>query len=263
MRSLIPALREVRSVAGVLRDGLDSTPVGPVLVSGMLAEQLARLLADGSEPGAVITGDVSRLPGSSVVVHIVAGDPSSGDEDLVRSADRADIPVVLVQLWPQVDWTPPFLLTPFVVECSAGAGFPVPDIAGRIAQAVERPAALARRVPVLKDSVAGRVVGSTAVRAAILGTVGARSRAARPVITLEQVRMLAELRGLEEAADDRESFAVLGGMAASVVALGFVLRGVARNAQRALPGPIANATVAAAGTWILGEAFRRLEHRLP
>jgi hypothetical protein len=75
--------------------------------------------------------------------------------------------------------------------------------------------------------------------------------------------MLAELRNLEDAKDGRESLAVLGGIAASTVALGFVFRGVARNAQRALPGPLSNAAVAAAGTWILGEAFRRLGDRLP
>jgi uncharacterized protein (DUF697 family) len=263
VRTLTAALGELRSVAGVLRDERDTAPSRPVVVSGMLAEQLARLLADGAEPSAVLTSDTPRLTGSCVVVHIIAGDPSSADEDLALNADRAGIPIVLVQLWPQEDWTRPFLLTPFIVECSAGAGFPVPEIAGRIAQAVERPAALARRVPVLKQAVASRVVRATAIRAAILGIVGSRSRAARPLITLEQVRMLAELRNLVDAKDSRESLAALGGTAASVVSAGFVFREVARNARRVLPGPLANATVAAAGTWILGEAFRRLEQRLP
>lgn len=263
MSAITAVLGELRGVAGAFRDERDTGPIGPLFVSGMLAEQLARLLAEGSEPGAVITGDTSRLAGSSVVVHVIAGDPSSTDEDLVRDANRAGIPIVLVQLWSQADWTPPFVLTPFVVECSPGTGFPVPEIADRIARAVERPAALARRVPVLKQTVARRAVGATAVRAAILGAIGARSKAARPQITLAQVRMLAELRNLEDGTDDRESLPALGGMATSVVSLGFVFRQAARNARRVLPSPLANAAVAATGTWIVGEAFRRFGDRLP
>ncbi len=263
MSALTTALGEVRNVVGVLRDERDESPVGHLLVSGMLAEQLARLLAHGAQPGAVVTGDTSWLPGSAAIVHVIAGDPSTEDEDLVRRADTSDIPVVLVQLWPQERWTRPFLLSPFVVECSAGAGFPVPEITAEIARAVERSAVLARRVPVLKRSVAGRAVGAAAVRAAALGVIGARSRAARPLITLEQVRMLAELRNLDAAEDDREALAVLGSLAAFAVAAGFVFRAVARQAQHALPGPLANATVAAAGTWILGETLRRFGDRLP
>ena len=137
MRSLAPAVGEVRRIAGAFRDELDTSPVGPVLVSGMLAEQLARLLAERAAPGAVITADVSRVTGSSVVVQVIAGDPSSEDEDVVRRAGRAGVPIVLVQLWPQAEWAKPFVLSPFVVECRAGEGFPVPEIAARIVEAVE------------------------------------------------------------------------------------------------------------------------------
>jgi hypothetical protein len=263
VKALASALGEIRSVAGVLRDERSTERIGHVLVSGMLAEQLARLLADGAEPGAVVTGDTSQLAGSSVVVHVIAAEPSAADEDLVRQADRAGIPLVLVQLWPQADWTPPFLLTPFVVECSAGAGFPVPEIARSIAKGVETPAALARRVPVLKDIVARRAVATAAVRAAILGSRGSGSQGTRPLIALEQARLVGQLGNLEDTTDGNASLAALGGIAASVVAFGFVFRGVARNTRRVLPTPLANAAVAAAGTWIIGEAFRRLEHRLP
>jgi|GEM_PF-3923525 len=64
-------------------------------------------------------------------VRIVAGDPSPEDEALVAEAAREGIEVVIVQLWPQADWTRPFVLSPFVVECRAGEGFPVEEIADR------------------------------------------------------------------------------------------------------------------------------------
>ena len=53
---------------------------------------------------------------------------------------------MIVQLWPQADWTTPFVLTPFVVECRAGEGFPVGEISGRIAEATENAAVSAREL---------------------------------------------------------------------------------------------------------------------
>jgi hypothetical protein len=254
------ALGELRNALGAYRDELDDDAVGPVLVSGMLAQQLARLLAEGATPGAVVTGDVTRLATSSVLVHIIAGVPTPEDEDLVARADRAGVPVVLVQLWPQDEWTRPFVLTPFVVECRAGAGFPVPEIARQITHAAERPTALARSVPVLESTVAERAVAGSALRAAFLALRGG-SGGTRPQITLEQLRMVGALRNLTSAGG--ESPQILGGVAASSIAAGFLFREIARSAQRVLPAPVANAAVAAAGTWLLGEAFRRYGDRLP
>lgn len=255
-------LAEVRSVAGVLREELDPGSAGPVLVTGMLAEQLARELSQGAQPGAVIAADASRLGGASAVVHVIAGEPSPADDELVREADSRGVPVVLVQLWPQEDWTPPFVLTPFVVECGPGKGFPIPEIAGRVVEAAEDPVALARRIPVLEDPVAGSVVGTTAIRAAILGALGAKSGGTRPLITLEQVRMLAELRRLEEPATGAGALKPLAALASAVVGGGFLFREAARAAQRSLPAPFVNAAVAAGATWALGEAFRRLQDRV-
>ncbi len=256
----VSALRELQSVVGAYRNELDDSLAGPLLVSGMLAQQLARLLSEDAAPGAVVTGDATRLARSSALVHIIAGDPTSEDEDLVAQADRAGVPVVLVQLWPQDEWTRPFVLTPFVVECRAGAGFPVAEISDRIVRAVERPDALARRIPVLEERVAGSAVAMSVLRAALLG-LGLRS-GNRSLITLEQVRMLAELRNVRRASGG-ESPQSLGAVVGPSIALGLVLREAARSMQRAVPGPLTNAAVAAAGTWLLGEAFRRYGDRLP
>jgi len=263
--SLGPVLHEARSLAAALRDEVDRGNPGPVLVTGMLAEQLARQLSEGASPGAVVVADASRVAGSAVVVRIVAGELSDDDDQLVHDADRQGVPVVLVQLWPQEEWTAPFVRTPFVVECQAGHGFPIPEIAARISEAVESPIALALRVPVLRQRVIDSVVGTAAVRAAILGSIGARSRSARPLITLEQVRMLAELRGLGGASGpapgDQIGLAPFAGVAAAVAGSGFVFREAARLARRVLPAPVADAAVAGAATWIVGKAVRRLGAR--
>jgi hypothetical protein len=259
------ALGEVRSIVGALRDETEPAHVGPVLVTGMLAAQLAKQLGEGADPGAVVADDASRLPRSSVLVHVIAGDPGPDDDELVRDADKGGVPVVLVQLWPQAEWTKPFVLTPFVVECRAGEGFPVNEISVRIVEAVESPVDLGRRVPVLHEKVAEAVVGTSIVRTALLASLGKRKRSARPLITLEQIRMLAELRRLEQAtpASGQDALKEAAPFAAAALGAGFVLRQAATVARRVLPGPITDAAIAAAGTYALGEAVRRYSNRLP
>ena len=194
-------------------------------------------------------------------IRVIAGDPTDGDDELVREADRAAIPVVFVQLWPQAEWSRLFVLTPFVIECRTGEGFPVDEIARTIARAVEHPAALAARVPTLKEPVEQAVVRGAIARAALLGVVGARKRAARPSIALEQLRMLASLRAVES--PHASSTLPPSGVAAATLAASFGLRAAARAARRKLPAPLVNAAVAAGGTWALAKAIRRLEARRP
>ncbi len=55
---------------------------------------------------------------------------------------------------------------------------------------------------------------------------------------------------------------VLAGTAAVVVGTGFVFRSMARVAREVLPRPIADAGVAAAGTWALAKALEVAEQRL-
>jgi hypothetical protein len=225
----------------------------------MLAEQLARELAGGAEPGAVVVGDGFRVAGAEVLVHVIAGEPSEADEALVRTADHAGVPVVLIQLWPQVDWQEPFVLAPFVVECRAGEGFPVREIANRIVEASEHAPALASRIPALEEAAAEGVVRGATVRAALLAVAGARKEAARPLIALEQVRMLSKLRSLGAGSTEARAKSTLAGEAAVILAAGFAFRAAARATRRVLPEPLVSAAVAAAGTWAIGVALRRLE----
>jgi hypothetical protein len=254
---------EVRSVVETARHELSPGSVGPVVVSGMLAEQLIRELGADSVAGAVTADDGARVPVAEVLVRVVAGEPSEADEVFVRTADERRTPVVVVQLWPQADWTPPFVLSPFVIECRAGEGFPLREISDRIVEASEHGPLLAARVPALRKAVSRSVVRQAVVRSAVLGVAGAGKGAARPLIALEQIRMLARLRAMRTGSVGADEVPFVAGGAALALAAGFAFRGVARAAREVLPAPAADAAVAAAGTWALAKTMQALETRLP
>jgi hypothetical protein len=253
---------EARRLGSEIRDDVDTAAVGPVAVSGMLAEQLVKELGAGAAPGAVVVGGTEIVSRAEALVRIVAGDPTPDDELLVRAADAAGVPVVIVQLWPQEDWTAPFVLSPFVVECRTGEGFPVAEIADRIVEATESAVALAARAPVLEEASRSGIVKGSVLRAALIGLAGARLGGSRPLLTLEQVRMLSQLRtgSGRPASDELQARAAA---TAGVLAAGFAFRGVARSLRTVLPTPLAHAAVAAAGTWALAKAYELVEPRLP
>ena len=169
------------------------------------------------------------------------------------------VPVVLVQTWPQADWRAPFVLSPFVVECRTGEGFPVSEIAAHIALAVERSPALAVRVPVLADVAESSVVRSAAARAALLAL--ARSPGSRAGIALEQARMLARLRALDPPSEPDHP-AVVAGAVATTLAISYAFRNAARAARRVIPKRVSDPVIAAAGTYALAQALRALNARL-
>jgi uncharacterized protein (DUF697 family) len=254
--------REARSAAGALRHETEGGAAGFVSVSGVLADQLARELGAEARPGAVRVGGEGPEPGADVLVLIIAGDPTDADLAFVREADARGAPVVLVQLWAQADWARPFVLSPFVVECRAGEGFPVREIADRIVDASGQSPRLASAIPVLRESVRAKVVLQAVVRTAVLAAL-VRARPTRPLITLEQARMVARLDavGGRPGTPLRAEPAALAGTLGAVLATGFALRSVARTARFVLPAPIANAAVAAGGTWALGRAVRAYSAR--
>lgn len=252
---------EGRRVGMVVRAEASGGPAGPIAVSGMLADQLARELAAGATPGAVVVAGAELAQRAELFVRIVAGEPTSEDEQLIRRADAAGVPVVIVQLWPQADWTRPFVLTPFVVECRAGEGFPVREIGDRIVEAAPNAAALAADVPEVAEAARARAVRSSVVRSALIGLAGGRRGASRPLLTLEQVRLLSQVRA-SSGADGHDELPVRAGGAAAVLAVGFALRGVARSLRSVLPAPLANAAVAAGGTWALAKLAELADEKL-
>jgi hypothetical protein len=261
VRSLV---QEARGLGLAVRAEISPKSLpGAVVVSGMLADQLAKELAAGAAPGAVVVGAVPVPAHAAVLVRVIAGDPSPEDEALVRAASAASVEVVLVQLWPQADWTRPFVLSPFVVECRAGEGFPIAEIAARIVEAVEHAAALAAEVPTLAAAARAGVVRQAVVRSALIGLVGSKLGGSRPLLVREQATMVSRLRGVSSGAAVSDEQTVLGGSAAALLASGFALRGFARGAGAGLPRPLVNAAVAAAATWTFARAFQAIESRLP
>jgi hypothetical protein len=71
---------------------------------------------------------------------------------------------------------------------------------------------------------------------------------------------VARLQSLQDGLRSDE-LPLVAGAAASAVALGFLFREAASRARNVLPAPVANAVVAAAATWALATAARRV--RLP
>jgi hypothetical protein len=259
---IVATLLEARNVVSALRDERQVARIGPVVVSGMLAEQLAKELSSGAKPGAVVVGDDPRRARAPVAVRIIAGDPSDEDDAFVRAAEKAEIPIVIVQLWPQEGWGAPFVLSPFVVECKTGEGFPLGKIASQIATAADDATALAARIPVLEQTVEHALRRDAIIRSALIAASASGKKAARPALLLEQIGVVTRLRALEDREPQgEEQMPIVAGTAAAAIAVSYGLRELARLARRRIPGPLADAAVAAAGTWAVAEIFRRLEAR--
>ena len=143
-------------------------------MSGTLAEQLVRELGVEAVPGAVVVREAATAAGAEVVVRVLAGDPGEAEDALVREADRLGVPVIFVQLWPQANWSALFVLSPFVIECRAGEGFPVATIAEMVVRAAANSDALAARIPILRKPAESSAVRNAVSRAAVIGASGKR-----------------------------------------------------------------------------------------
>jgi hypothetical protein len=248
----------VRDVVGLRRHQRHARDErGPLLVTGVLAEQLARELRAGGEPGRVrIAGEPSE---AAAVVRVVAGPATAEDEQLLRAATRAVVPVIAVQ----TALTPvrlPYVLAEDVVQCAPGSGFPVEEIADRLAAALGNDgASVAAALPVLRDAVTRRSATDGALAAAALAGLRAGSGPRLPVLALAQARMLSEVAvasGAEEARDGREAARDLALPLAAAVATGLASRELVRRLP--LRTRVSDAAVAAGATLALGAVFRRL-----
>jgi hypothetical protein len=235
---------------------------GPLLVSGVLAEQLARELRRGGDQELVRTrGEPTE---AAALVRVVAGAATAEDERLLRSATRALVPVVVVQT-ADVSVRLPYVLPEDVVWCSPGSGFPVGEIADRLAAGLgDHGASLAARLPVLRDAVAHRSAIGGAVSAAFLATLKAAAGPRLPVLALAQARMLSDLAVTDGREDDDESGSEAAAQALALplgAALGTGL--AARALVRRLPrhARLADGLAAAGATFALAAAFRRLPRR--
>ena len=228
----------------------------PLVVSGPLAAQLEKELAEGAAPGAV------RLEGrpedGSAFVRVLAGAPTPEDENLLRAADRANVPAVAVQTGTEI-FDVPYVLATDVVMCSPGAGFPVEAIARVVASSLgESGTGLAARLPVVREPLSEVLIERFSRQNAIAGVAIFVPGADFPVLTLNQIRLVLRLASAHAVEVDQDRWPEV----LATVGTAFGFRAVARQLLGAIPvaGWVVKGTVAYAGTRAVGEAAHRYFH---
>jgi uncharacterized protein (DUF697 family) len=246
-----------RDVLALVRHAQRADLPGPLLVTGVLAEQLAGALAAGGDRALVAT---SGDPGRAVaLVRVVAGAATADDQAQLRAASRALVPVVAVQTG--ITTVPlPYVHPVDVVDCPPGSGFPVEEIAEALARALGKDGMpLAAGLPVVRPAFEHRRVFDAAVSAGTLAAVTRHGGPHLPMLTLAQARMLSDLStasGAGGRGDTRAAAEAVAPRLAAAVATGIVSRALVRR----LPfrGRLAEGAVAAASTFALGVAFSRI-----
>jgi len=225
----------------------------PLVVTGPLAEQLAKELSRGAAPGAVRVQ--ARVEDASCLIRVLAGAPTEEDERELKAAKRAKVPVVVVQTGTE-DFDVPYVLATDVVEVPPGAGFPIDEIARTLAARLgEKATNLGRRIPVLRDEVARHLVASFSTKAGWTAGAWFVPGGEFLPLTVQQVRLvlrIAHVYGHD--VDPLRAPEVIG-----VVAGAYGWRGLARRllGTRALPGWAVRGGVAYAATRAVGEAAIR------
>jgi len=234
----------VLAVARELRRGqVDVRPLG-VAGARELVPILARELRAGGRADAVVEQAVD-----SVICLIWIGEP---DEDRLRTASRAGIPIVAVTDAVSV----PYVLAEDIINVPPGQGFPLDEIAAAVARRLnEKGAVLAARLPVLRPAVCRRLIDSYARRNAVIAAAIFIPGVDLPILTLNQIRMVLWIAlAHDEAIDRRRSMELL-----AVVGVGFGFRAAAREVLDLVPvgGWAVKGAVAYTGTRAIGEAAVR------
>jgi uncharacterized protein (DUF697 family) len=237
-------LRELRTAAQETR---------PLVVSGPLAEQLAKELSRGVAPGAVRVG--GPVAHADCLIRILAGAPTQEDEEELKAAKRAKVPVVVVQTGME-DFDVPYVLATDIVKCRPGEGFPVEEIAAAVAARLgEAGTGLAARVPVLREPVCRELIESFSRKNGILAVAIFVPGADFPVLTLNQIRLVLRIGAAHGVEIDQQRLPEV----LATVAAGFGFRALARQLLGAIPvaGWAVKGGVAYGGTRALGEAAMR------
>jgi uncharacterized protein (DUF697 family) len=251
----------VLGIARELRAGAERDE--PLVVGGTkeLAAVLRRELARGGVASAV--RDQGPLDGAAALVYVLAGTVGKADEKALAEASRRRVPIVVVAAGPLADRHVPHVYDGNVVHVGAGAGFPVDEIARKLAHALgEAGTSLAARLPVLRRPVCEELIRTLSRQNGLVGAAVFLRGADLPVLTLNQLRLVLRIADAHGFEIDRDRLPeVLG-----VIGSGLGLRAVARKAIEKVPlvGWAVKGTVAYAGTRVLGEAaLRYFERRAP
>ena len=152
---------------------------GPDALVSLLVEELAR----GGVAAAV--REQGPVKGAAALVLVLAGAQTDEDERLLHDATRSGLPVVAVV--PATADAPthvPYVLDENLVRVRAGAGFPVDEIARRLARALgEEATPLAARLPALREAVCEELIRKFSRQNAFLGVVVFVPGADLPILT--------------------------------------------------------------------------------
>jgi uncharacterized protein (DUF697 family) len=243
--ALLGLVRELRTGAGDRR---------PIVVAGIpaLVPALARELRRDGDPAAVREGGSPE--GAAALVYLLERDPSEQDMEVLRAASQAELAIVAVTEAAHDEV--PYVLATDIVHVEPGAGFPLDEIAERLARQLgEGGTGLAARLPSLRTAVCRELIRSFSRKNALVGVAVFVPGVDLPVLTLNQVRLVLRIAAAHgeqiDASRALELAAVVGG------GLGF--RTVARELVGAVPiaGWAVKGAVAYAGTRAVGEAALR------
>jgi uncharacterized protein (DUF697 family) len=225
----------------------------PLVVSGVLAEQLRKDLERGGSPGAVRVG--GPVEHAAAVVLVLAGKATEDEEKVLRAANRARVPLVAVQTATErVDV--PYVLATDVIPVPPGSGFPVEEIARVVAvRGGDQALSLAARLPLLRQAVCEELIERFSRRNGLLGAAIFMPGADFPVLTLNQLRLVLRIAAAHGVEIDQQRLPEV----AATVGTGFALRTFVRRAARRLPFPqwAVKGAVAYSGTRAVGEAAVR------
>ena len=241
------------AVYGVVKE-MRSTTDRPLLVTGLLADQLARELAAGGDAAAVRSG--GRPDDVAALLYVIGDDVTEEDERVLKLAHRARVPTIVVAAGRGVPLRIPFVLATDVVRVEPGHGFPVDAIARAVADKLgEQATSLARRLPVLRSAACAHLIESFSRKNGLIGAAVFIPGVDLPVLTLHQIRMVLRICAAYGLEVDRERAPEL----IATIGAGLGFRALARELLDFVPvlGWIVKGAVAYAGTRALGEAAVR------
>ncbi len=246
-----------------LVDEVTGDPGGTVVVAGerRVAGQLRAGLSGENGSGTIretagLTVEPSDLEDALVLVYAISGEVSGIDETALRHADRARVPVVCLRIDApdaQSRSAVPYVLAVDVVHATDGQSLPTEPLVARLAaRAGPRGFALAAEAPGLRRPICDAIVAHYSRLNGAVGTAVFVPGVDLPVLTLNQLRMVARIAAAHGVELDSRRLAEL----VLVVSAGLGLRSVARYLISFVPvaGWVVKGGVAFGGTQAIGRA---------
>jgi uncharacterized protein (DUF697 family) len=245
------------TVVKLLRELRSSTADRRQLALGgarSLVDALRRELVRDGDATAVRVATPGAVGDAAAFVYVLAGEPTEEDERSLRSADLADVPLLVIG--PEPTAPVPCALATDILPLRPGEGFPLEEL-GRLLAGKDEDAAvaLAARLPALRCGVADALVARVARQNAAIAAAVFVPGVDFPVLTLNQLRLVLRLAVAYGQEIDAERLPEILGVVGT--ALGF--RALARQALGVVPiaAWAVQGAVAYAGTRTLGEAAIR------